>query len=115
VYGSGCGKKAVDVRVTIPKSSKAEQVSVRFRLSKSDGSQATAWISTLMYIESGETWLASMTPDSSFLTADRNNVNDFRQYLTGRVEYQFSAVNMGGTNTVLSPIFSNVAIQICDL
>lgn len=115
VYGSGCGKKAVDVRVTIPKSSKVEKVSVKFRLSKSDGSQSTNWISTLMYIESGETWLASMSPESSFMTADRNNVNDFRQYLNGRVEYQFSAVNMAGTNTVSSPIFSNVTIQTCDI
>jgi len=115
VYGSGCGKKSVDVRVTIPKSSKAEQVSVRFRLSKSDGSQTTTWITTLMYVETGDTWLASMTPDASFLTADRNNVNDFRQYLTGRVEYQFSAVNMAGTNKVFSPVYSNVTIQTCDI
>ncbi|NTU75085.1 MAG: hypothetical protein HGA86_03080 [Anaerolineaceae bacterium] len=112
VYGSGCGRKTVDVHVTIPNSSNVEQVTARFRLTKSRA--ATNWISVEMYLGGDGSWIASLTPDQDFLTSDMTSSNDFRRYINGAVNYQFSAVNMGGTNTVDSPVYSTVKIVACD-
>lgn len=110
----GCGRDTVDVRITIPKSSKVERVSVKFRLTKGNSLMTSSWISTDMYIESGETWLASASPEHLFLIGDGSGPEHWMEYPNGEMEYQFTAVNNSGKNIVSSDVFS-IPVSLCTI
>lgn len=110
---STCGRETVDFYVTVQTSWTVQNVNVKYRLTDSSGSQVSPWITRAMYVSSGQTWLASATPDKDFLSGSSSDANDYRHYLNGKLEYTFSVMVSGYEVPITYNSIRSLSVQDC--
>lgn len=105
-YRDTCGRKEVDLYVTIPLASKVTKVTVNYRLVARSGTQPpTGWLSKDMYVNNATTgeWLVTIKPEAVF--------TGIFFYTQSVVEYQFTAFNEKGSKS--SGVYDDVKLEMC--
>lgn len=105
-YRDTCGRKEVDLYVTIPLASKVTKVTVNYRLVARSGTQPpTGWLSKDMYVNNATTgeWLVTIKPEAVF--------TGIFFYTQSVVEYQFTALNEKGSKS--SGVYDDVKLEMC--
>ncbi|MEN6571597.1 MAG: hypothetical protein ABFD24_07140 [Anaerolineaceae bacterium] len=105
-YRDTCGRKEVDLYVTIPLASKVTKVTVNYRLVARSGTQPpTSWLSKDMYVNNATTgeWLVTIKPEAVF--------TGIFFYTQSVVEYQFTAFNEKGSKS--SGVYDDVKLEMC--
>ncbi len=102
----GCGRKEVDLYVTVPAASKVQSISATYRIvDRNDSSHVTSWITENLYITQagGTEWVVSVNPGAEILEA--------ALFVSAELEYKFTAVNANGSKQ--SDVYSNVRVDYC--
>jgi hypothetical protein len=102
----GCGRKEVDLYVTVPANSNVQSISATYRIVDSeDSSHVTSWITEGLYIAQagGTEWVVSVNPGVEIPGATL--------FLSAELEYKFTAVNANGSKQ--SDVYSNVRVDYC--
>jgi hypothetical protein len=103
---NGCGRKEVDIYITIPADSEVTQVSIKYRMvDNENNSHTTDWVTDQMRLVSSSAteWIVSVAPEREIPGASG--------FLQARLEYQFGATNANGIES--SEIYTNVEVDYC--
>lgn len=103
---NGCGRKEVDIYITIPAASEVSSVKIKYQLvNRLDKTKVSEWSTEMMSLlnPGGEEWIVSVAPEKDIPGAT--------SFLKATLKYQFSATNINGTQ--LSDFFTNVKVDYC--
>ncbi len=106
VFMNGCGRKEVDLYVTVPAASKVQGITATYRLvDRTDASHVSAWVTESLYLAQagGNEWVVSVNPGG--------DIPGGSLFLFANLEYKFTATNANGSKQ--SDVYSNVNVDAC--
>jgi hypothetical protein len=106
VHGNTCGRKEVDIYITVPAASKVTQMNIKYQMVDSGNAvHFSSWVTEAMSLVTpgGTQWIISVSPDG--------DIPDSNTFMNAALVYQFTAVNTAGTKT--SGTYDNVTVSYC--
>jgi hypothetical protein len=106
VWGNSCGRKEVDIYITVPAASKVTAMTINYRMvDNANSSHVSVWVTEAMHLVTpgGTEWLITVSPDG--------DIPESNTFLSATLNYQFTATNSQGTKTSAS--YNNVSVSYC--
>jgi hypothetical protein len=106
VNGASCGRKEVDIYISVPAASKVTKINIAYRMvDNNNAAHVSDWVTEAMQSLTPDNtqWRVSVSPDG--------DIPGSNTYMNATLIYQFTATNSLGTKT--SAMYDNVSVSYC--